>query len=307
MGLKTWLGLKKNVQKPKIMKKATKKSNPYASHTVKYWPVDLAEEWRGPIVTFGISLKSATVSNDWDQTQILLGGTLRSIFRQSDPRWRVIICGHEMPDIPEMADRRVEFVASEHRPPQGGVGRLARADKYRKRFIIGERLRSLGGGYFMALDADDLLHRDLVATGLATQHGCLITTGYIFDAASNAIAPMPGVLSVDFDRICGSMAIIQHEQEDFPQSWNDEAFASHFGRLMSHGYARGIQEESGRPLSIVPFPAAIYVTNTGENITYIDKRRDGRSCLASMVQAHAITDPQKLDEIADHFGWRSNP
>jgi hypothetical protein len=71
VGLRKWLGLEKG---------------PDPSRTKKRWPAELAENHEGPIVTFGIPLKSAKTSRDWSRTQVLLGATLRSVFRQSDPR-----------------------------------------------------------------------------------------------------------------------------------------------------------------------------------------------------------------------------
>jgi len=292
LGFKTWLGLKKRR---------------YAGRTLKRWPVELAEDHEGPIVTFGIPLRSAKTSTDWKNTQALLGATLRSVLRQSDSRWRVVVCGHDMPDIAEIADPRVEFIASTYPPPprpQPGQGGRIRDDKLRKRVIIGLRLSKLGGGYYMDLDADDLIHRDLVGTALATEHGCIITAGYICDAMKSRIAPLPGVLSVDFDRVCGSTAVIRYEQREFPQNPGGDILSCPFVAASHHGYLRGKCDEIGRPLSVVPFSAAIYVVNTNENVSFVDTRRgeDG-SRLLSLIRAHAITDRNKLGEIADQFGW----
>lgn len=275
--------------------------NPYIHHIVKQWPPHLAEDHIGAIVTFAIPLKSSQVANDWDHTQRLLSRTLQSVFCQSDPRWRVLICGHDIPDLPEMADPRIEFIASEHPPPVGQLGNARRSDAQRKRLIMGHRLRTLGGGYFMALDADDLVHRDLVATALATKHGCLITTGYIWDATNNFIAPQPGVLSVDFDRVCGSTAVIRFTSEDFAEDLKPGHYTGHFGRVGSHAYIRGIQDEIDRPLEIVPYPAAIYVINNGENNTFVDKR-PADSPVVRKVREKAITDPKKLRMISEAFG-----
>jgi hypothetical protein len=212
-----------------------------------------------------------------------------------------------MPDIKEMADPRIEFIACKFSPPPqlppSRAGR-ARDDKSRKRIIIGFRVSEFGAGYYMDLDADDLIHRDLVATALATRHGCIITTGYICDAETNLIAPMPGVLSVDFDRICGSMSVLYYEPQDFPTGRSGDVRYSHFTKSGNHGYLRGKREEIGRPLAIVPYPAAIYVINSQENLSFIDDRRDEHgSQLVSRVRALTITDEKKLQNISEEFGW----
>lgn len=156
----------------------------------------------------------------------------------------------------------------------------------------------------MDLDADDLIHRDLVATALATTHGCIITSGYICDAKSNLIAPLPGVLSVDFDRLCGSMAVLRYEPKDFPNGGADDVRNAHFTKSGNHGYLRGKREEIGRPLSVVPYPAAIYVINSEENLSFVDDRwGEHGSHLVSLVANHAITDENKLNKISEDFGW----
>ena len=288
MGLRTWLGLRKRSG---------------GSHPVKLWPASLAESHEGPIVTFGISLRSEKTSRDWRETQALLGATLRSVFRQTDPRWRVIVCGHEVPDIPELADPRLEFVALDFAAPPPQSSSTSYTDRWRKRLVIGARLREVGAGFYMDLDSDDLIHRDLVAIALSTEHGCVITTGYICDAQTDLIAPLPGVLSVDFDRICGSMAVVRYERDDLPSGHDSDVHHLHFSTAIHHGYLRGTREEVGKPLVVVPFAAGIYVINTQDNLSFIDQRiGEHRSHLLSRVRALAITDEKALRAIAENFG-----
>ena len=292
MGLKEWLGLSLGQGD---------------GYPVKQWPANLAEDCTGPIVTFGIPLKSAKTSRDWDVTQSMLGTTLRSVFRQSDPRWRVVICGHEVPELPELADPRVEYIAAGFKappPPQPNDAGRARADKWRKRRIIGARLQDVGAGFYMDLDSDDLVHCDLVANALRTEHGCVITTGYVCDVQTELIAPLPGVLSVDFDRICGSMAVVRYEHDDLPAARGRNRGGEEFLTASNHGYLRGTREEGGKPLEVVPFAAAIYVLNNQDNLSFVDNRLGNRgSHLVSRIHAHAITDKSLLNTICEDFGW----
>lgn len=113
-----------------------------------------------PSFVFGISLAATSAVADWDLTTALLGRTLRSVLNQSDPRWRAVIVGHDRPGLPELDDPRVTFVVADIEPPTEPKHR--RKDKMRKRRLAARFLRDLGGGYFCPLDADDLVHRDLV-------------------------------------------------------------------------------------------------------------------------------------------------
>src|SRR5690606_8171231 len=98
---------------------------------------------------FGISLASKVAVNDWEHTTRLLQRTLRSALSQSDPRFRVVICGHEKPELPELDDTRVIFIEADiTRPAHSGQ---FRKDKMWKRRLIGAALKNMGGGYFFPL------------------------------------------------------------------------------------------------------------------------------------------------------------
>src|SRR5690606_38810483 len=124
-------------------------------------------------------------------------------------------CGHELPEILELADPRVEFISARWAPPISPMNsRNYDNDKNWKRFVMGLRLRALGGGLFMQLDGDDLLHRDLVSFAMsAGPHGCIVPSGYVLDFSEQFIAPVPGAWSVDIDRVCGSTAVVDYRPE----------------------------------------------------------------------------------------------
>jgi hypothetical protein len=89
----------------------------------------------------------------------------------------------------------------------------------------------------MFLDADDLIHRDLLAYVLG--HGresYLIDDGSFYDASSGLLWRR----RAGFHRICGSSLLCAFHPEELPTSWEDEScpFAS-FG---SNPYQRGHQE-----------------------------------------------------------------
>ena len=209
-----------------------------------------------PEFMFGISLASRRVSVDWGRTQELLGHTLRSLLNQSDPRFSVVICGHERPELAELADPRVRFVEADGSPPQDSSG--FRGDKMRKRRLIGSILRQRGGGYFFPLDADDLVHRDVVAHALQddNRRGYLIETGYTLDYANRNLAPVPGAWSVSFDRSCGSSAAIFFAPDDLPVN-SEPDNDLYFNLFQSHAYWRA-RRRGVRPAAWIrcPSPAA---------------------------------------------------
>jgi hypothetical protein len=250
---------------------------------------------------FGISLASRRVSVDWGRTQELLGHTLRSLLNQSDPRFSVVICGHERPELAELADPRVRFVEADGSPPRDSSG--FRGDKMRKRRMIGSILRQRGGGYFFPLDADDLVHRDVVAHALRddNRRGYLIETGYTLDYANRNLAPVPGAWSVSFDRGCGSSAAIFFAPDDLPVN-SEPDNGLYFNLFQSHAYWRLVAEEFGRQLDPLPFPGGVYVVNHAQNLSFRLQRKGVRTeNIIRAIAEHRVEDADAV--LATAFGW----
>jgi FkbM family methyltransferase len=249
-----------------------------------------------PEFMFGISLASAQVSTDWVRTQEVLGHTLRSLLNQSDPRFTVVICGHERPCLPEIDDPRVLFVESDRPPPKNSSG--FRGDKMRKRRIAGSILRARGGGYFFPLDADDLVHRDVVAHVRAgdNRKGYLIEKGYVLDYGNRVLAPIPGAWSVSFDRSCGSSAVIWFTADELPiDGENDPEL--YFNLFQSHAYWPLVAEEFGRRLDPLPFAGGVYVVNHAQNLSFRLQRKGVR--IENIVRAIA---QNRIDEANSILG-----
>jgi len=118
----------------------------------------------------------------------------------------------------------------------------------------------------MFLDADDLIHRDLLARVL--EHGresYLIDRGYVYDAPSGLLWKR----AEHFHQICGSSLVYAFHSEELPTSWEDESVQ--FALFGSKPYQRGHQAcdlvatELGRPPPQLPFPAVVYLANHEES------------------------------------------
>jgi hypothetical protein len=257
-----------------------------------------------PEFMFGISLASKGASADWGRTQELLGHTLRSLLNQSDPRFSVVICGHERPDLPELADPRFLFTKCDRRPPMRSDG--FRADKMRKRRLIASVLRKRGGGYFFPLDADDLVHRDVVAHTLSDDNrkGYLIDRGYALDYGSGILAPIPGAWSVPFDRVCGSSAVIFFRPEELPTG-GDIDKDLYFNLFQSHAYWPIVAEEFDRSFTSFPFAGGIYVVNHAQNLSFRLQRAGVRTAnIIDAISRNALSG--KDETLESEFGWRSD-
>jgi glycosyltransferase involved in cell wall biosynthesis len=245
---------------------------------------------------FGISLASKQVVNDWAHTQLMLQRTLRSVLNQTDPRFRVIICGHERPKLAELDDRRVTFIVSDAKRPENSS--QFRGDKMWKRRLIGAKLRRMGGGYFFPLDADDLVHKNVVEHVLAddNRRGYSIAQGYVEDFLHQRLAPVPGAWSAPFHHVCGSSAVLYFEPEDLPVGGRTED-GLYFNLFTSHAYWPIVAEESGKPLDTVPFPGGVYVVNHSQNLSFGLQRAGERvRNIAASVERHALEDGQAVLE-----------
>jgi hypothetical protein len=231
---------------------------------------------------FAIPLKPKAVASKWEAVSRYLGQTLRSVFASAEENFLVVICGHERPDIAEMNDQRVIFLEAPF-PHQSNV-KSGVADKARKLRHIGIFLRSSGYGqfYLMFLDADDLVHRELVSFVLTTDNrrGYLLGNGYQYDTACRRL-----LLQAEcFDRNCGSCFVGWFENADLPR--NEQDRSSYFSTLVRHT-TRGLEaEKAGRPADAVPFPAAVHVFNHDESLERA--RRDGQIRVLSSHRAVPI-------------------
>jgi hypothetical protein len=214
------------------------------------------------LLYFGVPLKSRLISKDWTQVCRLLSNTLTSIAGQTGGDFKVLVAHHEAPDVPHRADPRFEFLQVDFPPPL--YRREMMIDKSRKSEVIAERVRQLGGGYIMYVDADDLVSNriaEFVARDRA-EHGYVCRVGYEYDAVTETLRWSPR-----FDRMCGTSKIMRWPVSELPEV----AFAREgvpFRRYLDAGHAHWATMASAdkRPLKTLPFAAVIYVLrHAGEN------------------------------------------
>lgn len=220
------------------------------------------------IIYIGIPLISREVARDWNNVTRLFNNTLASIYNQSCDNFKVLVACHEVPSIDPAFSHRTEFITVESPVPNTNWEMML--DKGVKKHAIARRLHELGGGYHMFMDADDLIHCELISYVLNQQHphGYLLKQGYEFDESRNTLRRVR-----NFDQLCGSCAIVYFYPEDLP-SENNKNLDGYFNQFKGHALWERLAIEHGRPLIQVPFEAAVYVRNTGENhSTRVWKRR----------------------------------
>jgi len=136
--------------------------------------------------------------------------------------------------------------------------------------------------YAMLVDADDLVHRDLVpfVRGSKPCHGWMVDTGYFyFEHEWPFLVNVPG----NFDQTCGT-SIIMRLDEHVPRSAD---MAGH--PLMGpHNEIAAHCRNIGKPLDIVPFRAVIQCRATNENVLSADFKYEGIRPMLGLLRRSRI-------------------
>ena len=214
------------------------------------------EDRVGPRFFFGIPFRSRAAANNWRRVCRLLDATLASVLQQNDPDLEILVACHEIPKL-STRDPRVSFLFAPHATPRDRLEQMF--DKRAKKIMLAEETCRKGGGYLMLLDSDDLVSKRL--TEFVRTHdnkrGYVVSHGFSYDFRSRRLVPMD-----DFDRVCGSSVIVYLSSDDCED--NEFDWREYVGDTW-HADFRRRAAELLRPLDELPFPAAIYVRNTGQN------------------------------------------
>jgi hypothetical protein len=215
-------------------------------------------------IAFAISLKSKSVSRNWAKVQSNLAKTLRSILRNTDPNFCIVIAGHEKPTIKEMQHRRVKWLTVNFRPPLGTLG--FSSDKLRKRKVIGMYLRKIGfSGYFMPLDADDWVHYRLVeyVRSQPARVALIMNSGVIVNLVRNEV----WLRKHRFYIGCGSSTIFYFSNKEFPLSLKNSGSLKESYHMVLRGHTKVFRNlrEINKPYKLVKFPLITWVLGHGDN------------------------------------------
>ncbi|MEM9250208.1 MAG: glycosyltransferase family 2 protein [Pseudomonadota bacterium] len=244
-------------------------------------------------VVFAIPLIGRHRAENWEVVQQNLSATLTSLRRQRDPRWTAVICGQDAPECVAWDDQ-VRFVRFADTPPS--------FDRTQKVVHLRDHVeRALGGaGYFFPLDADDLIHPNVVAHILNDDNraGYLIEKGYMLDHAALDLAALQPPdedfpKATHFHRNCGSSSAIYF---DF------DSGADYRTALWARGNHRKVMRNMaylGIRIAHVPFHAAIYVMNHGDNLR---QKRGKMSGKMQHFDLSPIRDPNQRHDIGVAFG-----
>ena len=248
------------------------------------------------MIYFGIPLRSKKSSNNWDRVTEFFNRTLWSVYNQTDPDFRVIVACHDIPALRHKYDERVEFISVDIPIPANKDEMML--DKGYKVHTIAMRIREYGGGFTMMVDADDLQSNRIAkyVNEHSEANGFVAHNGYYYHSGEQFIK-----LGHKFPN--GSSTIVNYSIEDLPESHYPVMVPSvntnpHIVRKR-HGDIPRICAELGRPLESLPFPASIYVRETGDNHSLMGKDESHWRVLEQKIMPKIFLD--RHDEIRKEF------
>jgi len=219
-------------------------------------------------VTFAIPLIGRARAFDWAQVQRNLLWTIGALLNQTNPRWEAIVCGQDRPAGLD-ADARLSFLPFARTPDPARPSDQRPKMRAMRDAVAAQRGRD---GYLVYLDADDIVHPELVAHCLGAGHrdGYAFSLGYMLDARSGALGyfgpPTPHYPHASpLWQACGTASAVRLDRR------TRRALLPHRFRG-SHSQQIARFAEFGMHLADLPFPAAIYAVNHGENM----RRRRGK-------------------------------
>lgn len=249
-----------------------------------------------PKIVFSIPLRAKKGAEAWAVVESNLRATIASVVRQQDNDVVIMVCGHDRPDLREFADRVVWISADWDAPTDPSRGSWDKTQK-RKKMLAECKDYALNGFYFFLLDADDFINNDVVGFIRKNDNrkGYFIDKGYVLDKSTDALAEMVPPRR-PFHKSCGSCAVFWLTDEDLPDSEGNNS--KYWHALREHGKFPEVSATFGRPLTAIPFPAALYMINHGENLSVLQ----GVSVVQTKhAQENNILDENKRKAIFEKF------
>ena len=218
-------------------------------------------------VLFAIPLKAKNRSTDWSDTLASLKKTVNSIKQQSVQEYEIYIATNDPDEIETVFGSEVFCIKADFDLPAHKWNRPS-ADKHKKRTLIASEIKKSFSEdcYIMFLDADDLVHRNLVKYVLensARGVSYVIDHGYSMDVGTGSISEL-----YPFTKFCGSCFIGYYRNDELPSGITTSSVSDQFS--MDHPFIKKFansRSETGRAenysnYSSVPFPAVIYTTGS---------------------------------------------
>lgn len=213
-------------------------------------------------LTFVIPLRAKSPESDWKLVSRLCIRTIESCLLNPADGIKVLVVGHDKPDgIEFIKDKRFEFLHATSDRPEQHYGPSGMQDKWRKlsRGLI--KLSESPPDYIMFVDADDLVSQRIFThlRDKKPKNGLILRKGYRYRDQSIWIFKDDG----DFN--CGTNAVIATDAIYMPSNLTRDELRKCIALAVGHMEIAAAMEKNGTPLSLAPFPAAVYVRHEAQH------------------------------------------
>lgn len=219
-----------------------------------------------------IPLKSKQVSKNWQTTCKSLAATIASLENQTNKDFDYMVVGHEAPDfmMNKVWQSQVVFHSISEIAPPPSVGAtqheytIDKNSKITKALILLKQ-RSPSIELWFALDADDLVHQNLinVVSQLSEPAGVILNQGYLYYPQRNRVMP-----TQQFSMYCGSSGMIADKYINCPTEFSLETMKQVPFCRYSHMALDSFFNKEIKQAFVVPNkPLVTYILAHGDNIS----------------------------------------
>ena len=198
---------------------------------------------------------------------------MKSIGGQDHPDHHTILVCNEVPEFCSTLEKTT--VLSTDIGYEGEFDHSqGRIDKQRKCMKALLEARDTNPEFGMIVDADDLVHRQLVSYALENTEfgGFLLSRGYRHNLGQDCLRK-----SLSFHKACGSSIIFPYRKEDLEDCQSGDDFMKHFMTKIAHNTR--IEDDFDR-LGIryrsIPFYAGIYTRGYGDSLRELDDQKKSK-------------------------------
>jgi hypothetical protein len=216
-----------------------------------------------PEIAFIIPLKAREQSKDWDAACALLDRTLISIDGQTCRCFVIVLVCNDVPDLSRQFEN-LTILTTDIRIEGGYSTPKGRLDKQRKVLFGLLHARKLQAKSAMTIDADDVIHKDLVEfVAKDLQYDAfLMNKGYTYHIGNKILRKIK-----NFHYLSGSTIVYPLRDKDFENVNSYLDVDKYYMTRQAHPKpAELLFEQQDVPFRYIPFFAGIYVRGHEDSI-----------------------------------------
>jgi (2Fe-2S) ferredoxin len=218
------------------------------------------------MLAFIIPLKSAQASQDWRRTSALFERCLKSTCNQTSKSFKTIVVCNEKPSV-KFYNENIVYVQVDFLPPKKETNKIAKGltDKGRKVLKGIIAAQEFLPSHVMTVDADDCVSNRLAefVSQNSNADGWYFKSGWKYRENDSYVY----IKHRKFYTLSGTANIIHTKHLELPEQPEYNRGYGYYRFYIDHQRVRQSMEERGVLMRPLPFPGAIYILSTGDNMS----------------------------------------